>query len=67
MTRFSIGDPDDFVPARNPWGNPKRKEAEPHEEPETEGDETEEDTDQPESRTVQAMRAQLADLERSRQ
>src|SRR6516162_8013789 len=67
MSRFSIGDPDDMVPARHPSGNSKRKEAEAHEEPEVEAEEAEGEVEQPESPTVQVMRAQLADLERSRQ
>jgi hypothetical protein len=62
MSRFSLK-PDDFAPAHNAWGH-KRKDVEAApEEHETE----EEDTEQPESRVVQEMRQQVADLERSRQ
>jgi hypothetical protein len=70
MSRFSIGDPDDMVPARRPWGNPK-KSADEAEEAETADVDGEEDAtdEQIESRGRQLaeMQAQVEELRRNQQ
>jgi hypothetical protein len=65
MTRFSFR-PDNSRAVANPFHH--KREAEEAEEAEDDASaEEEEETEQPESRVVQEMRAQVAELERSRQ